>query len=481
MGGLARIAAELGHEVGGCDAAVYPPMSTQLERAGIEVNPGYDPACIERGWDCFVIGNALSRGNPLVEEILRRRLPFVSGPEWLAREVLGGRRVLAVAGTHGKTTTTAMLAWILERAGLAPGFLIGGVPVNFDVSARADGLQRRSDPAPFSPPDAAAGARDLKCFVIEADEYDTAFFDKRPKFIHYHPHVLALNNLEFDHADIYTDLEAIERQFHFLLRTVPGDGVVLYRADDAALRAVLDMGVWSPCESFALSGDVQGDARGAPHAADWFAEVRTNAGADRFRLFHRGRGQGDCRCPVLGAHNVANAVAAVAAAYHVGVEVRASLCALEDFRGVRWRLEVKGETSGIVVYDDFSHHPSAIRATLDAVARVADGASGGRVLAVFEPRSNTMKMGRHNEALAQAFAGADRVFCHRPAALAPVVDVAVSCIRALSPPLLFDDGDALLARLRAEARPGDHVVFMSNGGFDDLPARFAHELREAPA
>ncbi len=507
MGGLARIAAELGHEVGGCDAAVYPPMSTQLEQAGITVDAGYEPAHVERGWDCFVIGNALSRGNPLIEEILRRRLPFVSGPEWLAREVLGGRRVLAVAGTHGKTTTTTMLAWILDRACLAPGFLIGGVPVpapastgfplGFDVSARADGMarlyaaQRLTDPTPFLPADAvgdAAGdmtgdikipfareiarALELKCFVIEADEYDTAFFDKRPKFIHYRPDVLVLNNLEFDHADIYADLEAIERQFHFLLRTVPGDGVVLYRAGDAALRAVLDLGAWTPCESFGLSGD----AHAGPDRSDWFAEAH----AGGFRVFHRGREQGECRWAMFGAHNVANALAAVAAAHHAGVAVEAALAALADFQGVRRRLEIKGEAAGVVVYDDFAHHPSAIRATLAAVAgRVANAAAGGRILAVFEPRSNTMKMGRHNEDLAQAFADADKVFCRRPAELARVVDPAVAKTRA--PALVFDDAGELLARLRAEVRDGDHVVFMSNGGFDNLPARLARALPGAAA
>ena len=495
MGGLARIATELGHEVGGCDAAVYPPMSTQLEQADIQVDTGYDPAIVEQGWDCFVIGNALSRGNPLVEEILRRRLPFVSGPEWLAREVLHDRRVLAVAGTHGKTTTATMLAWILDRACLAPGFLIGGVPtpvsksvgfpVGFDhTSARADGMarlyatQRLTDPTSFMSPDLAekvempfsreiARAKDLKAFVIEADEYDTAFFDKRPKFIHYHPDVLVLNNLEFDHADIYDDLEAIERQFHFLLRTVPGDGIVLYRTGDSALRRVLDRGVWTPCESFGLSHDGEG---GSPADSDWFAEPHH----DGFRLFHRGVEQGDCRWSLLGAHNVANALAAVAAAHHVGVEVQASLEALADFSGVRRRLEMKGQTAGVVVYDDFAHHPSAIRATLSALkSRVADG----RVVAVFEPRSNTMKMGHHNEDLTQAFADADKVFCYRPAELAQTIDTAIAHIQPQAQ--ILDDGDALLAQLGEQVQAGDRVVFMSNGGFDDLPARFVNALEKA--
>lgn len=462
MGGLARVAAELGHEVGGCDAAAYPPMSTQLEDLGIQVDEGFDPGVLERGWELFIIGNVLSRGNPLVEAVMRRRATFTrraaftSGPEWLAREALAGRRVLAVAGTHGKTTTTAMLAWILDCAGLAPGFLVGGVPLNFDASARA-----------------GTGS---KHFVIEADEYDTAFFDKRPKFLHYRPDVLVLNNLEFDHADVYDDLDAIERQFHFLLRTVPGDGAVVHRAGDAGLRRVLDKGVWTPCESFGLSG-ASGGALSGPDAADWYAEI-LDGGDGGFRVFHRGREQGECRWPLFGEHNAANALAAVAAAHHAGVETTAALRALADFRGVRRRLEVKGEASGVVVYDDFAHHPSAIRATLEAVAGRAVNRDG-RVIAVFEPRSNTMKMGRHNEELTRAFTAADKVFCHRPEALAAALDTAISRIRPT--PATFDNGDELLARLCDEVQAGDHVVFMSNGGFDGLPARLTHALGGAPS
>ena len=449
MGGLARVAVELGHEVGGCDSAVYPPMSTQLEDLGIQVDEGFEPAALDRGWELFVVGNVLSRGNPLVEEIMRRRAAFVSGPEWLAREALAGRRVSAVAGTHGKTTTTAMLAWILDRAGLAPGFLVGGVPLNFDASARA-----------------GSGSPH---FVVEADEYDVAFFDKRPKFLHYRPEVLVLNNLEFDHADVYDDLDAIERQFHFLLRTVPGDGAVVYRAGDVALRRVLDKGVWTRCESFGI-----GAALGGPGDADWYAEAFDGG----FRAFYRGREQGECRWSLFGEYNVANALAAVAAAHHAGVETAISLRALADFRGVRRRLEVKGEASGVVVYDDFAHHPSAIRATLEAVAgRV--GNRGGRVIAVFEPRSNTMKTGRHNEELTRAFIAADKVFCRRPAALAAAVDPAISRIQPAA--ALFDDGNDLLARLCDEVQAGDRVVFMSNGGFDDLPARLTCALGGIPS
>ena len=446
MGGLARIAVECGHQVGGCDAMVYPPMSIQLEKIGIQVDSGYELASINSNWDCFVIGNALSRGNPLVEEILRRRLPFVSGPEWLAREVLKGRRVLAVSGTHGKTTTTAMLSWILECAGLTPGFLVGGVPINFDISSRAGDAQST-------------------CFVIEADEYDTAFFDKRPKFIHYHPEVLVLNNLEFDHADIYEDLDAIKQQFHFLLRTVPSDGVILYHANDLALREVLDMGVWTPCESFSWGGNLDD--------ADWVGEIH----GDGFRLFYKGRQCGDCHWAILGSHNVANALGAVAAAYHAGVELQAALNALADFQGVQRRLEIKAESSGIVVYDDFAHHPSAIRTTLEAVE--AKKAKDGRILAVFEPCSNTMKMGCHNQALAQAFTAADKVFCYRPSALGEVIDAAISKIRSPISLLFFDDSESLFARLKAEVKAGDHVVFMSNGGFCDLPTRFANSILES--
>ena len=446
MGGLASIAAELGYRVGGCDAAAYPPMSDRLERSGIEFDPDYLPEHAG-GWDRFVIGNAVSRGNPLVEEILRRRAPFASGPEWLAREVLHERRVLAVAGTHGKTTTTAMLAWILDCAGFSPGFLVGGVPADFGVSARL-------------------GSAKSAHFVIEADEYDTAFFDKRPKFIHYRPDVLVLNNLEFDHADIYDSLDAIRKQFHFLLRTVPGDGVVLYRAGDAALREAIGMGVWTPCESFDVGGD--------PGAAEWVAATLD----DGFRVFHKGREQGECRWSVLGAHNVGNALGAVAAAYHVGVDVETALRALAEFRGVSRRLEVKGEALGAVIYDDFAHHPSAIRATLEAIAPTVEGGNG-RLIAVFEPRSNTMKLGCHNRELTQAFDAADRVFCRRPAELAAALDAAIAGIPSLaSPPFDADDGDdALLARLSDETRPGDRIVFMSNGSFGGLPARFVQALQ----
>ncbi len=443
MGGVARIAAELGHTVGGCDVAAYPPMSEQLEWSRISMDLGYRPSHVTADWDCFIIGNALSRGNPLVEEILRWRLPYASGPQWLAHEVLHHARTLAVAGTHGKTTTAAMLAWILDYAKAAPGFLIGGVPVNLGVSARAGG-ERSS------------------WFVIEADEYDTAFFDKRPKFMHYRPQVLVLNNLEFDHADIYETLDAIQLQFHFLLRTVPPNGVVLYRADDAALQEVLGRGVWSRQESFSV-GDVCGDA-------DWFAEPDSGG----FRLFYQGRDQGECRWSMPGEHNVANAVGAIAAAFHAGVEIPLALRALAGFEGVRRRLEVRSSSSGITVYDDFAHHPSAIRAALKAVAESCEG----RLFAVFEPHSNSMKRGHHRASLPQAFASADEVFCYRSLDLADAIEPTIAALRAKGSLSVFDDDDELLSRLRSQLQVGDRVVFMSSGGFDDLPARLARMLEE---
>ena len=443
MGGVARIAAELGHTVGGCDVAAYPPMSEQLELSRIGTDVGYEPAHIQAGWDRFIIGNALSRGNPLIEEILRRRLAYTSGPEWLAHEVLHRVRVLAVAGTHGKTTTAAMLAWILDCARAASGFLIGGVPVNLGVSARAGGGR-----SPW--------------FVIEADEYDTAFFDKRPKFMHYRPQLLVLNNLEFDHADIYATLDAIKLQFHFLLRTVPPDGVVLHRADDAALHEVLGRGIWSRRESFSVGG--------APGDADWVAEPRGGG----FRLFYQERHQGECRWSMLGEHNMANAAGAVAAAFHAGVEVPLALRALAGFKGVRRRLEVRSNSSGITIYDDFAHHPSAIRASLQAVV---DGCEG-RVFAVFEPHSNTMKRGCHKASLTQAFASADKVFCYRSLDLADAIEPTVAALRETVSLSVFDDGEELLARLGSQLQAGDRVVFMSSGGFDDLPGRLTDMLRQ---
>lgn len=418
MGGIAVLAKQAGHKVTGCDAGVYPPMSTQLEDQGIALTEGFDPAQVKLAPDMFVIGNVVSRGNPLMEEILNRGLPYVSGPQWLAEHVLKDKWTLAVAGTHGKTTTSAMLAWILEYAGLQPGFLIGGVPQNFGASARLTD-------SPF--------------FVVEADEYDTAFFDKRSKFVHYHPRTAVLNNLEFDHADIFPDLAAIETQFHHLVRTVPGNGLVVANGREESLERVLARGCWTPVERF---GTAQGWTIGA---------AGTVAFKEEF--------QGTLNWPLLGEHNRMNALAAIAAARHAGVPASFGIEALAKFENVKRRMEVRGEVNGITVYDDFAHHPTAIATT---VAGLRHKVGEARILAVLEPRSNTMKLGVMKDALPGSLKDADQVYCYganlgwdAAAALAPLGDKA----RA------FDDLDGLVAAVTAVARPGDHVLVMSNGGF----------------
>jgi UDP-N-acetylmuramate: L-alanyl-gamma-D-glutamyl-meso-diaminopimelate ligase len=442
MGGLAAIARAEGHAVSGCDANVYPPMSTQLASLGIALTDGYDASQLDhvaRDADVFVIGNVVSRGNPLMEAILDRRLPYVSGPEWLRDHVLAGRFVLAVAGTHGKTTTASMLAWILEHAGLAPGFLIGGVPANFGVSARRSG----SD-----------------FFVVEADEYDTAFFDKRSKFVHYRPSTAILNNLEYDHADIFPDLAAIETQFHHLVRTVPRLGRLIVNGQDAALARVLARGCWSEVERFGLA-EVAGTGPG------WTIGVDGS-------LLLGGAPQGTVRwhadAPQLGTHNRLNALAAIAAARHAGVPVAHSLAALAEFRGVARRMEVRGRVGGITVYDDFAHHPTAIATTIDGLRRTV-GAS--RILAVLEPRSNTMKLGAMKDRLAASLEGAERTYCYAAnlgwdaaAALAPLGARASA----------HDDLDALVAAIARDAKPGDHVLVMSNGGFGGVHAKLLAAL-----
>ena len=432
MGGIAVLAQQAGHKVTGCDAGVYPPMSTQLEAQGIALTEGFDPAQIRLAPDVFVIGNVVSRGNPLLEEILNRGLPYVSGPQWLAEQVLKDKWTLAVAGTHGKTTTAAMLAWILEYAGLQPGFLIGGVPQNFGVSARLTD-------SPF--------------FVVEADEYDTAFCDKRSKFVHYHPRTAVLNNLEFDHADIFPDLAAIETQFHHLVRTVPGNGLVVANGREESLGRVLARGCWTPLERF---GTAQGWTIGA-------------AGTVAFKEDY----QGALNWPLLGEHNRMNALAAIAAARHAGVPAAFGIEALAKFESVKRRMEVRGVANGITVYDDFAHHPTAIATT---VAGLRGKVGGARILAVLEPRSNTMKLGVMKDALPGSLKDADQVFCYTAnlgwdaaAALAPLGDQAQT----------FDDLDDLVAAVTAVARPGDHVLVMSNGGFGGVheklwAARAAH-------
>jgi UDP-N-acetylmuramate: L-alanyl-gamma-D-glutamyl-meso-diaminopimelate ligase len=433
MGGIAVIAKQAGHTVTGCDANVYPPMSTQLEAQGIALTEGWDPAQLTLEPDLFVIGNVVSRGNPLMEAILDRGLPYVSGPQWLAENVLRGRWTLAVAGTHGKTTTTSMLAWILEHAGLSPGFLIGGVPQDFGISARLTD-------SPF--------------FVIEADEYDTAFFDKRSKFVHYRPRTALLNNLEYDHADIFPDLAAIETQFHHLVRTVPGQGLVVANAEQS-LDRVLARGCWTPVERFGP-------------AAGWDAGEADASGA--FDVLLAGVVQGRVKWSLLGRHNQLNAVAAVACARHAGVPVAVAIEALSRFQGVKRRMEVRGTVRGVTVYDDFAHHPTAIDTTV-AGLRARVGAA--RILAVLEPRSNTMKLGTMKAALPGSLRGADRVFCFAKdlgwdatEALAPLGGVAST----------FDDLGALVEAVAAEARDGDHVLVMSNGGFGGVHGRLLERM-----
>ena len=438
MGGIAAIAQAAGHTVTGCDANVYPPMSTQLEAQGIRLIEGFDAAQLSLAPDVFVIGNVVTRGNALMEEILNRGLPYISGPQWLAENVLRGRWVLAVAGTHGKTTTTAMLAWILEHAGLKPGFLVGGVPENFRVSARVG---------------------DTPFFVIEADEYDTAFFDKRSKFVHYAPRTAILNNLEFDHADIFADLAAIETQFHHLVRTVPGAGLIVSNGADANLARVLARGVWTPVEHFGSAGG-------------WEAGAQSADG--RFNVSFNGKPQGEVQWDLLGAHHQLNALAALAAARHAGVAPAVAIEALAAFENVKRRLELRGTVNGISVYDDFAHHPTAIRTTLEGLrGKTSQSLQPARIFAVLEPRSNTMKLGVMKDALADSLAAADRVFCYAAglgwdptAALAPLGAKAE----------IHHDMEKLVTAIAEAAQPGDQVLVMSNGGFGGIHDKLLHRL-----
>jgi UDP-N-acetylmuramate: L-alanyl-gamma-D-glutamyl-meso-diaminopimelate ligase len=438
MGGIAAIAKSAGHTVTGCDANVYPPMSTQLSALGIGLTEGWDPAQLSTsagGADVFVVGNVVSRGNPLMEAILNAGSPYISGPQWLYENVLHDKWVLAVAGTHGKTSTSAMLAWILEHAGLDPGFLIGGVPMDFPVSARLT---------------------DSAFFVIEADEYDTAFFDKRSKFVHYRPRTAILNNLEFDHADIFPDLAAIETQFHHLVRMVPGNGRIVANGGEASISRVLARGCWSEVERFGL-------AEVAGTGPDWTIAVDGS-------ILLGGAPQGLLSFGQIGRHSQLNALAALAAARHVGVPVAPGLAALAAFRGVKRRLELRGVERGVTVHDDFAHHPTAIATTLDGLRRNVGKA---RILAVLEPRSNTMKMGAVKSALPGSLGEADRVYCYAAnlgwdvaAALAPLGDKA----------LVYHDLTKLVAAVAAEARAGDHVLVMSNGGFGGIHEKLLARL-----
>ena len=438
MGGIAAIAREAGFRVTGCDANVYPPMSEQLAGLGIELVEGYDPAQLALKPDLWVVGNVVSRGNPLMEAILDQGLAYTSGPQWLAEQVLRGRWVLGVAGTHGKTTTTSLLAWILQDAGREPGFLVGGMPRNFGVSARL-------------------GRGEL--FVIEADEYDTAFFDKRSKFVHYRPRTAVLNNLEFDHADIFPDLAAIETQFHHLLRTVPRSGRVILNGRAPALDRVIARGLWSGCESFDTPDG-------------WHAErVVESAGATGFDVYSGGARLGACRLPLSGAHNRSNALAAIAAAVHAGVAPEAAIDALSRFAGVARRMEVRGTVGGVTVIDDFAHHPTAIATTVDGLR--AQLGTAGRILAVLEPRSNTMKLGAMKSQLPGSLERADRVFCFSGGI---GWDVAEAFAPLGARAVVDADLDRLVAAIVREARAGDQVLVMSNGGFGGIHRKLLDAL-----
>ena len=446
MGGIAAIARAAEHRVTGSDRNVYPPMSTQLEAMGIEVIQGFEAAQLDPAPDVVVVGNVMTRGQPVIEALLELGIPYASGPEWLSREVLKDRWVLAVAGTHGKTTTSSLLAWILEHAGLSPGFLIGGVPANFDTSARLGS-------EPF--------------FVIEADEYDTAFFDKRAKFVHYRPRTAILNNLEYDHADIYPDVESIQRQFHHLVRIVPGGGRIVWNASDARLEQTLAMGCWTPCEGFARSGV------GAPDALWTARPLGSVDDFSQFEVLEGGRPRGTVQWQLMGAHNMENALAAIAAARHAGVTVGHAIEALGSFEGIARRMQLRGEVNGVRVYDDFAHHPTAIATTVDGLRRRVGNA---RIIAVLEPRSNTMKMGVHQHTLGPSLAGADEVWLFTPPDLgwdaAPIVE-------SLGPRgHASRDIGSLAAALARSAKRGDHVLIMSNGGFGGLHEKLLAQLQQ---
>lgn len=440
MGGIALLAQRLGFRVTGSDSNVYPPMSTQLEAAGIELRTGYAAGHLQPAPDQLVIGNALSRGNPAVEYALDRNISYVSGPQWLSENILRDKWVLAVAGTHGKTSTSSMLAWILDYAGLAPGFLIGGVPGNFGVSAR----QGKSD-----------------FFVVEADEYDTAFFDKRSKFVHYRPRTLAVNNLEYDHADIFPDLAAIQRQFHHLLRCVPGNGLIVRPQGGDALDAVFDMGCWTPVETFAIAGD----------SADWQARLLTPDGA-ALSILHAGQPVGRLAWGQLGRHSAENALSAIAAARHAGVPPAVAVEALQLFGGVKRRMELLGEIAGVRVYDDFAHHPSAIATTLQGLHA---SAPQSRVLALIEPRSNTMRMGKHRAALAASASLADRVFWFQPPGMNWSLDDVAEGHSGAS---IHDSVEDIVAAVAEQVHAGDRIVIMSNGGFAGIHGKLLQRLQQ---
>ena len=441
MGGIAALARAAGHRVTGSDQNVYPPMSTQLAALGIELIEGYGAEQLTLEPDVFIVGNAMTRGMPVIEAVLDRALPYASGPEWLASQILRERWVLAVAGTHGKTSTSSMLAWILESAGLAPGFLIGGVPQNFAVSARLGA-------APY--------------FVIEADEYDTAFFDKRAKFVHYRPRTLVLNNLEYDHADIYPDLAAIERQFEHLLRTVPGAGRVICNGADANLQRVLAAGCWTAVERF---------ARSARTGVQWSLAAPPESDFSRFHVLGDGHDYGELEWSMIGAHNAENALAALAAARHAGVSIEQGIQALRDFQGVARRMQLRGVVAGVHVYDDFAHHPSAIVTTIDGLRRRV---GRERIIGVLELRSQTMRRGVHQATLAGALGGADEVWLYAPPSVRWDVHGAMAALGARAH--VTSDLEGLARELALTLQPGDHALIMSNGGFGGLHSRLLEAL-----
>ncbi len=441
MGGIAALAKAAGHQVSGSDQNVYPPMSTQLRKLGIRLHEGYDERQLDDDLDCVVVGNVLTRGNPVIEALLNSGIPYYSGPEWLADNVLKDKWVLAVAGTHGKTTTTSMLTWILDYAGLEPGFLVGGIPNNFSISARLG---------------------KSKYFVVEADEYDTAFFDKRAKFVHYRPRTAAITNIEYDHADIYPNLDAILWQFHQLIRTVPSEGLIVANGHDANVDALFAKGVWTPVETFSARDE----------AATWSAAYDLIGAKSRFSVLRRGEKVGQAGWALLGTHNLENALAALGAAVHAGVGVEVALEALAQFKGVKRRLEKRGVFQGVTVYEDFAHHPTAIAQTLGAL-RSQQG--DRRILAVVEPRSNTMRMGVHRDALRKSFDAADRVYVLASEDLDWKPETSLATLG--SKLLVAASVDELLGSLLDELGTGDQVVLMSNGSFHGLPRLLQQALK----
>ncbi len=439
MGGIALLARESGVTVTGADANVYPPMSTMLEEQGVEIIEGYRAENFTEDTDCIVVGNAMSRGNEAVESMLNRNLNYTSGPQWLHENILKQRWVLAVAGTHGKTTTASMLTWILEYAGLNPGFLIGGVPENFGLSARLGD-------SPF--------------FVVEADEYDTAFFDKRSKFVHYHPRTAILNNLEFDHADIFADLEAIKIQFHHLIRTIPSEGKIINNAAEPALADVIDKGCWTEIETFS----------GENVESEWSANY-IQADGSTFEVLHQGEVQGCVEWTQIGQHNVSNALAAIAAARHAGVPITESIAALEQFAGVKRRMQLRGEVNSIRVYDDFAHHPTAIDTTLKGL-RANVGTQ--RIVAILEPRSNTMRMGIHKARIAAALAQADEVILYQPASVNWDMQSVIDDLGEKAK--LFENVDKIVDYIATTTQENEHILVMSNGGFEAIHAKILDRL-----